>query len=121
MKLIKMDQIPKQLSTNPIFTGGTVALQPLVTQEMAKFFSIINVHFTPGARTKLHTHTCDQVLIVTGGKGIVKTEKEELFMEIGDVIYIPAGEKHYHGATKNSEFSHISVLSADSKETILEN
>lgn len=121
MKVIKTDQVSKQLSTNPIFTGGAVAIQRLTTEEMGKYFSVIIVHFSPGARTKFHTHTCDQVLMVTSGTGIVKTEQEELFVGLGDLINIPVGEKHWHGATKNSEFSHISILSIESKATILEN
>ena len=120
MKLVKIDQVSKQLSTNPIFTGGTVAIQELATEEMGKYFSVIMVHFSPGARTKFHTHPCDQVLMVTSGTGIVKTAQEEHLVGLGDLINIPAGEKHWHGATKNSEFSHISILSIDSKATILE-
>ena len=43
------------------------------------------------------------------GKGILATEEEERVVTEGDVILIPAGEKHWHGATSDSEFSHIYV------------
>ncbi len=51
------------------------------------------------------------------GKGIVATEKEERVVTVGEVVLFPAGEKHWHGATKHSEFSHIVVTKTDSKTT----
>ena len=91
-----------------------------MTQETSENFSISVVNFGKGARNKFHSHTSDQVLIVTAGTGIVATEQEEQVVGVGDVIHIPAGEKHWHGATKDSEFSHIYVTSIDSKTTQLE-
>ena len=121
MRVIKTAEVSRKQSTHPIFTGGNVSFQPLITKEMGKNFNIITVYFSQGARTKLHVHTSDQALMVTGGMGIVGTGGEETVVRTGDLILIPAGEKHWHGATENSEFSHISVLTADSQETILEN
>ncbi len=45
------------------------------------------------------------------------TEKEESVVTVGEVVLFPAGEKHWHGATKHSEFSHIVVTKTDSKTT----
>ncbi len=115
MKVIKQDEVPKETVNAPIFTGGTVTMQPIVTQEMAKNFAICIVNFSKGARNKFHTHTSDQVLIVTAGKGIVATEQEELVVGVGDIIYFPEGEKHWHGATGDSDFSHIFVMGAEGK------
>lgn len=120
MKVIRTDQVPKQRATSSLFTGGPVTLQPIVTQQMGKYFGTSLVNFSKGARNKFHSHTSDQVLIVTTGAGIVATEQEELVVRVGDIIYIPAGEKHWHGATKDSEFSHIYVVSAGSKTAQLE-
>lgn len=120
MKVIRMSQVPKQQLTSPIFTGGPVTAQPLVTPQMGNYFNVSLVNFTKGARNKLHFHTSDQILIVTAGRGIVATEQEEVAVGVGDVIHIPAGEKHWHGATQDSEFSHIYVISRDSKTSQLE-
>lgn len=120
MKVIRTDQIPKQPFDRPIFTGGPVTFQPIVTEEMGETFDIKLLNFSKGARNKFHSHTSDQVLIVTAGTGIVATEEEEMVVKVGDIIYIPAGEKHWHGAMKDSEFSHIYVTTADSKTIRLE-
>jgi len=50
----------------------------------------------------------------------VATEKEERIVTVGEVVLFPAGEKHWHGATRDSEFSHIVVTRAGSKTTQLE-
>ncbi len=78
------------------------------------------MNFGKGVRNKFHTHSGDQVLVVTEGKGIVATDKEEVVVGVGDIIFIPAGEKHWHGATKDSTFSHLYVMPADNKTEQLE-
>ena len=62
----------------------------------------------------------EQVLIVTKGKGIVATEKEQVAVGPGDVIFIPAGEKHWHGAADGMTFSHLFAMSPGGKTTQLE-
>lgn len=78
------------------------------------------MNFGKGVRNKLHTHDSEQILIVTAGKGIVATEKEQKTVAPGDVILFSAGEKHWHGATGGSEFSHIYVTRVDSKTHIVD-
>ena len=120
MKIIRTADVPGEPATSPLFTGGAVTRQLLLAQEMKKYFNMSIVNFSKGARNKFHSHTSDQVLIVTAGMGTVATEDEELIARQGDIVHIPAGEKHWHGATKDSVFSHIYVTSADSKTTQLE-
>ena len=120
MKIIRIEQVDKEPATHPIFTAGPVTLQPIVTQQMGEYLTMNVVNFSKGARNKLHTHTTDQVLIVTAGTGIVATDKEEVIVGVGDIIHFPAGEKHWHGATKDSEFSHIYIVSAENETTELE-
>jgi quercetin dioxygenase-like cupin family protein len=50
------------------------------------------------------------VLVVTYGRGIVATESEELHVSPSDVILIPAGERHWHGAEPGQDFTHLSIL-----------
>jgi len=118
MKVIKTHEVPKTAVMKPGVTG--VTMQPLVNTEMSKRFHIQQVNFEKGARNKFHVHTLEQILIVTKGKGIVATENEEVRVGPGDVIFIAAGEKHWHGATEGSTFSHVTVMSPDTETTRVE-
>ena len=51
---------------------------------------------------------------------MVATEDEEIVVGVGDVVFFPEDEKHWHGATKDSEFSHLSIVPLPSKMTQLE-
>ena len=110
MKVFNMDKMEKaQAGDNPMFVGK-VNTQRMVTPDLSDHMLIGNVIFSPGARTKLHTHESDQVIVVTGGKGILATKEVENEVSLGDVVHVPQGEVHWHGATKDSSFSQISVL-----------
>jgi quercetin dioxygenase-like cupin family protein len=119
MKVMKTIQITKEPSKSPLFTGS-VTMQQIIGTDLSKNFSIRQVNFSPGVRNKFHSHSGEQILIVTEGRGIVATDKGEITVSPGDVIFFPAGEKHWHGAAKGSTFSHIYVQSPDSKMTQLE-
>lgn len=68
------------------------------------------VTFEPGARSAWHTHPFGQILIVTEGKGWIQ-QRGEPIQEIrkGDVIRIPPGVKHWHGATPTTSMTHIAI------------
>ncbi len=119
MKVVKMSQVPEVTDNNPLFTGA-VTRQVLVTEDMGHYFNMSNITFGKGIRNKFHTHSADQVLLVTAGTGIVATEREQRTVTLGDLIFISAGEKHWHGATKDSAFSHISLTAHGSKTQQLE-
>ena len=119
MKVIKVDQVAEEPRTDALFTGP-VTMQTLVGTDLSQNFSIRKVNFSTGVRNKFHSHSIEQVLIVTDGVGIVATEQEEITVVPGDVIFIPAGEKHWHGATEGATFSHLYVMSPDQKTTQLE-
>jgi quercetin dioxygenase-like cupin family protein len=120
MKVIKPEAVPAESADSPLFTGGPVTRQPLVTPEMSNDFNINIVNFSAGARNKMHIHTSDQVLFVTAGKGIIATEAEQEVITTGDVVHITAGEKHWHGATPESAFSHIALTAKGSRTTQVE-
>ena len=105
MKIVKMGEVAKEPFENPLFTGPDVTLQVLVPD--SREFRVNVVNFGKGVRNKFHAHDAEQVLIVTAGKGIIATEAEERVITVGDVVLIPAGEKHWHGASEESEFSHF--------------
>ena len=82
----------RQRGTGEIFVGA-VDRQTVVSDE-ARDLRLTEITFHDGARNKLHTHTTDQILIVTAGEGTVATEHDEHTVRAGDVAYIPAGERH---------------------------
>jgi 4-carboxymuconolactone decarboxylase len=71
------------------------------------------VTFEPGARTAWHAHPLGQTLIVNSGCGWVQQEGGPV-QEIrpGDVVWLPPGAKHWHGATPTSEMSHVAIAEA---------
>ena len=120
MKVLKPDRIPAESANSPLFTGGPVTRQPLLTPETNNYFNLAIVNFSAGARNKMHTHSSDQVLFVTAGKGIIATETEQQIIVPGDVVHIPSEEKHWHGATPDSAFSHIALTAKGSTTTQVE-
>ncbi len=76
--------------------------------------SVGNVTFEPGCRNNWHIHHADkgggQILLCTGGNGWYQEwGKEAQPLKAGDVVHIPAGVKHWHGAAKDSWFVHLSL------------
>lgn len=90
--------------------SGHVAIDLLTPPSVQTPSSSGVVTFAPGARTAWHTHPAGQMLIVTAGKGWVQHEgQERREIRQGDVVWIPAGVKHWHGATADNGMSHIAV------------
>lgn len=108
MKVVKISDVKPKEATGQIFRGK-VTRQGLIGESTDEMRAHV-VNFSRGAVNVFHTHTFDQVLVVTKGKGIVATETEEITVTPGTVIVFPAGEKHWHGATKDSAFSHIVIM-----------
>jgi quercetin dioxygenase-like cupin family protein len=75
------------------------------------------VNFSQGCTTGWHTHTCDQVLIVTSGSGMVATEQEKREINVGDVVHIKAGERHWHGAKADTTMGHITITAVGGQAT----
>ena len=91
---------------------GNSYLNPLVESDSPLFLA--NVTFEPGCRNNWHIHHATsgggQILICTAGYGWYQEEgKEAESLQPGKVIVIPANVKHWHGAKKDSWFSHISI------------
>ncbi|WP_321994567.1 cupin domain-containing protein [Clostridium butyricum] len=70
-----------------------------------------NVVFEPGCRNNWHIHhKGGQILLVTGGRGYYQAWGEEpRELQAGDIVNIPAEVKHWHGAAKDSWFSHLAI------------
>ena len=68
------------------------------------------VTFAPGARTAWHWHPGGQILIVTAGTGRVQIWGQPIQeIRVGDVVRIPAGVKHWHGASPNASMAHLGI------------
>ena len=107
MKVIKVDNLKVMPDPLGLFFGK-VERQNLVAKGTAGLV-VAMVKFDRGAGNRMHAHTGEQVLVVTEGKGVVATEKEEQIVTPGTIVYIPANEIHSHGATKDSVFAHLSI------------
>ena len=95
------------------FFIGNSFLNPL-TDFTSGQFPLFNVTFEPGCHNNWHIHHADkgggQILICTAGEGWYQEEgKKAQELKEGTVIVIPANVKHWHGAKKDSWFSHISL------------
>lgn len=100
----------------PYFTGNFY-FAPLSTEQVG----IFNVTFEPGCRNNWHIHHAKsgggQILICVGGRGYYQEYgKEARPLNPGDVVNIPAGVKHWHGAAPDSWFSHL-YLDVPGEET----
>jgi 4-carboxymuconolactone decarboxylase len=90
---------------------GSVRVDPLFEANDASGTSSARVTFAPGARTAWHSHTRGQTLIVTSGSGRLQRWGDPVQdIREGDVVWIPPGQKHWHGASPNSSMSHIGIV-----------
>ena len=94
------------------FFVGKSYLNPLTDASCGLFFA--NVTFEPGCRNNWHIHHAKsgggQILLCTAGSGWYQEwGKPAQSLQPGDVVVIPANVKHWHGAKKDSWFSHIAV------------
>lgn len=92
---------------------GNSYLKPLTNPKETSIF-IANVTFEPACRNNWHIHKATngggQILICTDGKGWYQEEgKKAQSLKPGDVVTIPANVKHWHGAKKDSWFSHLAI------------
>ncbi len=89
---------------------GTVWQDPLIDTPAPARLRGARVSFEPGARTAWHTHPLGQTLLVVSGLGRVQTWGGPV-REIhpGDVVWIPPGEKHWHGASPESAMVHVAL------------
>ena len=94
------------------FFIGRSYLNPLTPAGVTPAFA--NVTFEPGCRNNWHIHNADkgggQILLCVAGSGWYQEEgKPARSLNPGDVVVIPAGVRHWHGAKKDCWFSHIAV------------
>ncbi|WP_428929206.1 (R)-mandelonitrile lyase [Marinibacterium sp. SX1] len=118
MKITRAGSAPSNKGPEDWFTG-TVRVDPLFAAEAPGRVAGAHVTFEPGARTAWHTHPAGQTLVVTFGRGRVQREGgpvEEIRQ--GDIVWFPAGEKHWHGAAPDTAMSHMAIQEAIDGTTV---
>jgi quercetin dioxygenase-like cupin family protein len=106
------------------YFDGKVEIKKMITDTLTKEVETFLVTFLDGARTKLHYHDTDQILVATQGKGILMLQTEVKmnndataivkldevhYLEEGDFVCVPASKWHWHGAVKESTFAHYQI------------
>jgi 4-carboxymuconolactone decarboxylase len=118
IRIMRNGSQPSRQAPAEHFTGS-VRIDPLFQATAPARASGALVTFEPGARTAWHTHPLGQILIVTAGTGRVQRWGDSV-QEIhqGDVVWIPPGQKHWHGAAPNSSMAHIGIVEALDGKTV---
>ena len=115
MKKVTMSSVRKTkaemsaLGRGGLMTGTQVWAPEILESGDSNDFTFGIRSFDAGARTKFHKHSGDQILIITEGVGSVGTDNETLSIVEGDVVLIPAGENHFHGAPDATSMAHITI------------
>lgn len=94
---------------------GPVWVDMVVTDAATYDTRAGNVTFEPGSRTDWHSHPGGQLLFVTGGSGYHQLRDGSVqLIRKGDVVQVPPGVAHWHGALPDSELTHLAVATNDS-------
>jgi quercetin dioxygenase-like cupin family protein len=109
MEIIQAGSRPTRRGPKESFTG-TVWQDPIITPQAPMRIASSRVAFEPGARTAWHTHPLGQTLYVIAGVGRFQSKGGPI-REIrpGDVVWIPPGEKHWHGGSPTTGMVHIAM------------
>jgi quercetin dioxygenase-like cupin family protein len=109
MEIKRSGSQPSRKGPAEYFTGA-VRVDPLFQAGDPVRVSGGQVTFEPGARTAWHTHPLGQTLLITSGLGWVQHEGGPIEeVRPGDVVWFPAGLKHWHGATPTTAMTHIAI------------
>ena len=112
LEILRQGSQPATKGSPDYFIGSVTVDQRFQRPDPARVGGGI-VTFEPGARTAWHTHPLGQTLIVTSGTGWVQRDGgpvEEI--RPGDVVWIPPGVRHWHGATATTAMSHVAIAEA---------
>lgn len=103
---------PSAAGSPEYFTGRVRIDMPFQAPPPARVGGA-TVNFEPGARTAWHTHPLGQTLVVTTGAGWVQEwERPAQPLWPGDVVWIPPGIKHWHGARADVAMTHLALAEA---------
>ena len=106
MKVVRSGEVESSIGST--FTGGVI-LDRVLPMQTEGGMAVSIVHFHDGARTNWHEHPSEQILIVLTGAGRVGDADEQHEIGPGDVVHLPPGTRHWHGARPGKSMTHISV------------
>ncbi|HUC19665.1 MAG TPA: cupin domain-containing protein [Acetobacteraceae bacterium] len=110
--------IPSRRASAEYFTG-TVWVETIIEAPAPARIRAARVTFEPGGRTFWHTHPLGQTLYVLSGVGLVQSwGKTAQVIRPGDVVWIPPGEKHWHGASPDKAMTHIALQESRDGATV---
>ena len=112
MEIMRKGDRPQRQGPADYFTGA-VRQDPVIEAPAPARVRAVLVTFEPGARTAWHTHPLGQTLYVTAGRGRARVwggPVQELAP--GDTVWIPPGEKHWHGAAPGEPLTHLAIHEA---------
>jgi 4-carboxymuconolactone decarboxylase len=118
IRIVRSGAPPSRPARADHFTGA-VRIDSSFQATAPARLSGARVTFEPGARTAWHRHPPGQLLIVTAGTGRVQRWGDAVDeIRQGDVVWIPAGQKHWHGAAPNSSMAHVGIVEALDGKTV---
>jgi quercetin dioxygenase-like cupin family protein len=118
IRITRSGSQPSTKGSVEYFTGAVRIDSPFKGSNPARVGGGI-VTFEPGARTAWHTHPLGQTLIVTAGAGLIQQWGGPIQeMKQGDIVWIPPGVKHWHGATATTGMAHIAIAEALEGKTV---
>jgi quercetin dioxygenase-like cupin family protein len=105
--IVRGDSEVDSTQRSDTFTGEVWA-DPILAQTDG--VTIATVFFAPGSRTFWHYHELGQILEVVAGRGWVCSEGgEPVVLRAGDTVWVPPGERHWHGASQGSFLTHTAI------------
>jgi quercetin dioxygenase-like cupin family protein len=111
MRMTRLAGVGTARSTAPIFEGDVEVADVLGSLGSEAVRGLL-VTFRDGGRTVWHTHDADQILVIIAGRGVVESDGERLAIESGDIVMVPAGERHWHGSESGGEMTHLSFMAS---------
>lgn len=115
ISLLTLSNIKEVSAPSKNFTGDA-KVKMLFSHDSTKLSAGV-VNFKAGARTNWHTHPKGQMLVILDGKGWTQEENGKIIeFKKGDVVWIPANVKHWHGASQNSAMSHLAIAPEDENQ-----
>ena len=109
MDILKVGSRASSTGPEAYFTGD-VRIDPVIDAPDPARIRCVMVTFEPGARTAWHTHPLGQTLVVMSGLGLAQTWGGNIQeMRPGDTVWIPPGEKHWHGAAPTVGMCHLAM------------
>ena len=110
---MKLMPKPPTVKAPPETFTGDAWIDVIVRGEEPSRARVSIVRFAPGARNAWHAHAVGQTVHVTEGIGVIAARGgKRLEIHAGDTVYTPAGEWHWHGASRDRFMTHLAIWEA---------